>query len=188
MKRKVSAITAVAACLVWVVGPIAAEEASPTSGSAVGPVVVTGEEVCDGTTPPQTTTVAGISTFHGGGVSCTLTQSDTRVTGTSIATEDGYCLTDVGCVDWGTFVLTGPEGTWLGTFEGMNGGQDWAYAQSVATGTGAYQGWTYVFHESGKKTASGPVGALEGILYEGPPPPREPLPSPMPQISPSPGS
>lgn len=90
---------------------------------------------------------------------------DARVSGTTIGTCNSDCRTmsqppgETGCVWWGTAELARPDGTWAGW---------WVGPLTVLQGTGAYEGWTYVVQSSDA------AYSLEGILYEGPPPPWGP--------------
>ena len=158
MRRMWAAGAAIVMCLALGVMPALAQSASPATD---GPVRVTATQVCDWTM------TGGVQTG-----TCTYTASDPRVTGEVNLTIAGAVGGPGGDDYLQTFdaVLKGPDGTWTGRYWVVF---DWpanlAYATSVLTGDGAYEGWTYVAATQDKV----PDGNADnvGVLYQGPPPP-----------------
>jgi hypothetical protein len=102
---------------------------------------------------------------------CTVTMSDPRVSGVMDADLQEVCFEDLNhaCLFHITSVLTGPDGTWVGTAGSIHDASLTALpAWATLVGTGAYEGWTFTFHASNQLDASAEVS---GIVYEGPPPP-----------------
>lgn len=145
---------------------------NPVGGQeADGATHVTGRVVCDEAPGRNVLEDDGIELrlSHGG---CMAKMSDPRLSGPGVYDSQEFCLDeDVGrvCMGWGTFETTGPDGTWVGTFgwvEDPSGTSqpEWGFSE----GTGAYEGWTYWFHNP---NLMDPSSVEWGILYEGPPPP-----------------
>jgi hypothetical protein len=145
-------------------GAVVAQEAD-------GNTHVTGRVVCDEAPGRTVQEDDGLELhlFHG---ECTATMSDPRLSGPGVYDSQQLCLKeDAGqvCLGWGTFETTGPDGTWVGTFgwvEDPSGTSqpEWGFSE----GTGAYEGWTYWFHNP---DLMDPSSVESGILYQGPPPP-----------------
>lgn len=112
------------------------------------------------------------------GIECTTTMSDPRLSGT--ATIDAYdaCFTTTGavygqsaCMFWNTARIAGPDGGWEG---------DWTCVDviqmtvreclNIYEGTGSYAGMTYIEHATFNQDNTFPL-KVNGLLYEGPPPP-----------------
>ena len=108
---------------------------------------------------------------------CSGQMSDPRVSGTYESDIQEVCFKEAGdrvCMLSATGEIQGPDGTWVGTWGSVHdatltGLPTW----SVMEGTGAYEGWTYLHH------AVSPFGSddsgTSGMLFEGPPPPWEPV-------------
>ncbi len=120
------------------------------------------------------TTVGGVREWRDWTVTCRESMSDPRVSGLSehhynrdcrysIAPGDTDDVSPIGCVTWSDFVVTGPDGTWVGADRGFVTADGEIDTYRVATGTGAYAGWTYVSHAD--------ESHVSGIIYEGQPPP-----------------
>ena len=186
MRRLWASAAAIVVCLAVGGLPALAEEASALPGDAVA---VTGMilgmcEVEAGTE----TTVDGVRQWRGWTVACRESMSDPRVSGLSVHHDSRDCryslaagdaddASPIGCVVWSDFVVTGPDGTWEGADRGFITADGQRDTYRVATGTGAYAGWTYVSHADDSD--------VNGIIYEGSPPPWAPLPS-TPSASPPP--
>ena len=103
---------------------------------------------------------------------CTATMSDPRVSGTAKSEIQEACFHETGkdaCLLWGAMEVTGPDGTWVGSWgavhdETLTALPTW----SVMEGTGDYEGWTYVMFTPNQLDAS---AVASGLVYEGPPPP-----------------
>ncbi len=144
-----------------------------TAQEAPGDTYVTGTGLCN-EAPGRTVQVDDAVELHLIRNECTLTSSDPRLSGTGVydAQQLGRCLKEDaghGCLGWGTVEITGPDGTWVGTFgyvdePSRTGLPSWG----VVEGTGAYEGWTYWYHIPDLMAPSSPEA---GILYQGPPPP-----------------
>jgi hypothetical protein len=165
-----------------------AEEATASQDE---PVAVTGLilGMCEVETGTETA-ADGLRRWRGWTVTCPESMSDPRVSGLSehdysrdcrysSAGGDADDASPIGCVIWSEFVLTGPDGTWDGADRGFITADGERDTYRVATGTGAYAGWTYVSHTDDSN--------VSGLIYEGPPPPWAPLPS-TPSASPPPPS
>jgi hypothetical protein len=157
MRRLWVAGAAMVVCLA-LGAPVMAQQASP---AAAGPVLVTATGAC--------------SWFMNGNVqtgTCTHTASDPRVSGPATQTMAEHVGIPGGDDYLQTFdtVLTGPDGTWTGrTWVVFDWPNNVAYAQTVLTGDGSYEGWTYV--DSARDTTPDANTDSVGVLYEGPPPP-----------------
>ena len=134
--------------------------------SPTAPVLVSGTQSCE--TVDEGTTdygVGGTETTRGMEAACVFTMSDPRASGSFTFTGAFDCYFNAGtqgwsCVGWTDGVLTGPDGTW----EGGSIGVENAYV-GFFTGTGAYEGLTFA------ALSSGLDDTIEGVIYEGPPPP-----------------
>jgi len=157
MRKMWAAAAAIVVCLA-LGAPVMAQEASP---SVDGPVPVTATQAC------AWTMTGGVQTG-----TCTYAASDPRVTGEVTLTMAGAVGAPGGDAPLQTFdaVLKGPEGAWTGRYwVVLDFPANVAYAMSVLTGDGAYEGWTYVAAAQDKV----PDGNSDnvGVLYQGPPPP-----------------
>ena len=146
MRRLWAASAAIVMCLALGVPALAQEEA----------VAVTATQVCSGTPPT---------------LSCDVTASDPRVTGTVAVTVGG----DVSVPDraetvmWGDSSLAGPDGDWSGHWTNVWDSQGTMHSLTVYTGDGAYEGWTYVTLQTDPSGTA--TGDFIGVIYQGPPPP-----------------
>jgi hypothetical protein len=168
--------------------PTVAEEASALPG---GSVAVTGSilGMCD-VDAGTDATVGGVREWRDWTVTCRESMTDPRVSGLnqhhynrdcrySQAPGDTDDVSPIGCVSWSDFMVTGPDGTWVGADRGFVTADGEIDAYRVATGTGAYAGWAYVSHAD--------EGHVSGIIYEGQPPPWPSAPTPA-AASPTPPS
>jgi hypothetical protein len=189
MRRMWAAGAAIVVCLALGGIPVVAQSPSPgptaTPSTPTGPALVTGMRQCAGTF--SSTSVDGVQLGQMPDLTCTNTMSDPRITGPGTAVFNGACYPPNGCVYWGTYHIDGPDGAWDGTW---NGTDDKDLGKAVFMGflggTGAYQGWTFAVVML--DDFSGVPQPLSGLIYQGPPPPWEPLPlpvSPPPPSSPS---
>jgi hypothetical protein len=142
-----------------------------TAQEAPGGVYVTGTAEC-AEVPGRTVQEDEGVELHLFRVECALTSSDPRLSGPGVYETQQYCpIDDAGhvCLGWGTYEVTGPDGTWVGTFGYVQDPFTTVLPQwGVAEGTGAYEGWTYWYHIPDLMAPSSPEA---GILYQGPPPP-----------------
>jgi hypothetical protein len=114
--------------------------------------------------------------------STTVSASDPRVSGTATTEWWNACYLvgpddppyyPSGCIYWGTQRLDGPDGSWEGSYRGVDDeslGQ--AFHLLLMEGTGAYEGLSFVAHVQDPFTGE-PV-TMTGLIYEGPLPPWEP--------------
>jgi hypothetical protein len=179
MRRIMAMGAAILACVL--LGGLTATAQSPAPGAEW--VAVTGTATCSlevagsrsGTPPPYV--------LSGQVVACANTASDPRVTGTSTFVLDARTWASPGHigVGWGDYALQGPEGTWTGRHYIVYEASGVAHALTVASGGGAYDGWTYA-----TSTTVSAVGTLDivGVIYPGAPPPDFPV-TPFPMPSPS---
>ena len=105
---------------------------------------------------------------------CDTTYTDPRVSGTSDYVLNEDCFEDGVCVIWGTGVLSGPDGDWTGWWHGIDDEADNFNWYTVLTGTGAYEGMTFIIYSTGVFPE---VPDEVGVIYEGDPPPVEPPPA-----------
>jgi len=136
------------------------------------PECVTGEE--EGTT----TYANGVRQLRGWPRHCRYDVADPRFSGWSdiVHNADCYAADRSRCVMWGTERIPGPDGDWVGTYRGGGIGEVRDFFE-VLEGTGAYAGWTYVAHMN-MAALGGEEWVIDGLIYQGPPPPVPPLPSP----------
>jgi len=150
----------------------------------MAPAMVTGSEHCVGG-DLETTPMDGYTLMHVSGpeVGCTVTASDPRVSGFATVGDfwdacylmgpDDPPFYPSGCIYWGRYRINGPEGSWEGTWSGVddeNLGQ--ASMLLLLEGTDAYDGWSFVAHLLDPFTGEPPT--FSGLIYEGPLPPWEP--------------
>ena len=168
--------------------PAGAQDASaePPTSAEPATAFVSGTGLCRFVAPGTQTRVEGVRRDQGG-FACDWETDDPRVSGPgegtwNIACWDGNRI----CIYWGEMTISGPDGTWVGAYEGQDAttledlGHGAVALQQVLGGTGAYEGWTYVAHLLFNYSTMD----VDGIIYEGPPMPWEPLPleSPSPAI------
>ena len=111
----------------------------------------------------------GPSTSHRGlSITCTDDLGDPRLSGPSVKVYNDDCYEGAGCVYWGTQELTGPDGSWIGTFNGATDPEGSGGSYQVLRGTGAYEGLTYVGLAIGQ---SGEPPRVFGQVFEGAVPP-----------------
>src|SRR5664279_3805452 len=155
-------------CLVLGGLPTVAEEASALPGESVA---VTGSifGMCD-VDAGTDTIVDSVREWRGWTVTCLESMSDPRVSGTmqhhynrdcrySLAPGDTGDVSPIRCGTWSDFVLTAPDGTWSGADRGFVSADGEIDTYRVATGSGAYAGWTYVSHAD--------ESHVSGIIYRG---------------------
>jgi hypothetical protein len=138
----------------------------------IGPECVTAEA---GTT----TYVNGVRQMRGFGRNCRYDAADPRFSGWShiVLSSDCYSANNANCIRWGTERIPGPDGDWIGTFQGVGFLGSVRCNMEVLEGTGAYEGWTVVWYMN-MAALGGEEWVIDGIIYQGPPPPLPPLPSP----------
>jgi hypothetical protein len=116
-------------------------------------------------------------------VECVTTASDPRVTGSStfVLYASSWAGPGHTGVAWGEYMVQGPDGTWTGRHSIVYDATGVAHALTVASGDGAYDGWTYA-----TSTTVSVTGTLDivGVIYPGAPPPGFPV-SPFPTPAPS---
>jgi hypothetical protein len=156
MRRLWAAAAAIVVCVALDGLPVLAQE----PGVAVA---VTATQVCSGGPHPWG--------------ACAHNASDPRVSGAlTIADQGGVTLprTAVPRLEWWQATLQGPDGPWRGHVYIVREKQSlWGpsvHALMMLSGTGPYEGWTYV--ASGLDPAG--VGDYVGVLYPGPLPPCGP--------------
>ena len=136
---------------------------------------VSGSETCEVLTEGATRAVDGVVQMSDVVMRCTDVMSDPRVSGTA---TNRYNLQQYGrhFIYWGTHEVAGPDGTWVGSYMGRSDANDpgsGAVMSGVLEGTGDYAGWTYLVD-----AVLGSSGTtLEGLIYEGPPPPTWGMPA-----------
>ncbi len=73
-------------------------------------------------------------------------------------------------MNWGTALFIGPDGEWTGWWHGIDDEADNISWHTVSTGTGAYEGLTFILFTTG---VWGEFPNEYGVIYEGDPPPVE---------------
>jgi hypothetical protein len=106
---------------------------------------------------------------------CTVTASDPRASGAGLHVYNEDCHSR-NCIDWGTYEVVGSDGSWSGPWTGVESPEGILTAYSQQSGTGGHAGWNLVTVTVCDCT-TGTI-TLEGVLYEGPPPPYGLLPLP----------
>ena len=176
---RMSLVATVALALLGGLGGSAMAQDDP-----MAPAMVTGTETCVGG-EVETTPMDGYTLLHASGPfegHCTFTASDPRVSGTATLDDfwdacylmgpDDPPFYPSGCIYWGTQRIDGPDGSWEGTWSGVDD-EDLGLASLLLLmeGTDAYEGWSFVAHvlESG----TGEPVTFSGLIYEGPLPPWE---------------
>jgi hypothetical protein len=121
-----------------------------------------------------TTYVNDVRQLRGWGRHCRY-DADPRFSGWSDIVHNADCYGDR-CVMWGTERIPGPDGDWVGTYQGGSLGEVRGQ-MAVLQGTGAYEGWTFMRYMD-MAALGGEEWVIDGLIYHGPPPPVPPLPSP----------
>jgi hypothetical protein len=180
MRRLWTAGAAVLVCLALGGGlATAQDETDPVGGNAwyVGTATCP-EMVSSGTATFEN----GVEQVRDVTLTCTNATNAPRLNGpfTLHMNLDCYELTTPmpgysGCVLWGTSVSPEPDG-WTATFTGVEDASGQQTVQVMGIGFGANAGW--VFYEVDTWSAASGTTDLEGLLYQGAPPPAVPLPSP----------
>ena len=126
-----------------------------------------------------TTYANGVKQLRGWTRHCRYDGADPRLSGWSDIVLNADCYAaGSDCVRWGTERIPGPDGDWVGSYLGVGFTGDAGGARGnmvVLEGTGAYEGWTIVWYVD---MAGGEEWVIDGLIYQGPPPPVPPLPSP----------
>jgi hypothetical protein len=117
---------------------------------------------------PEATTDGALSSYRGMGLACTAEMSDPRLSGPASKTYNEDCYDEWPCVYWGTHEIAGPDGTWVGAYTGTFDPGQQANGYFAYSGTEAYDGLAFVGRAYG---AFGAPATVEGIVYEGSPPP-----------------
>jgi hypothetical protein len=130
-----------------------------------------------------TTYVSGVRQMRGWGRHCRYDAADARFSGWSdiVVNSDCYSADNANCVRWGTERIPGPDGDWVGTFQGVGFVEAVRCNMEILAGTGAYEGWTVVWYMD-MAAHGGEEWVIDGLIYQGPPPPMPPLPSPVSQV------
>jgi hypothetical protein len=157
MNRLLAAGAATLVCLALGGGLALAQDASEAPGAVW--VTEVSPQTCGTLDPGTRTTVDGVVQVRGMLLSCVKTWSDPRASGTLTATHNADDREAAGEVFWGTQELTGPDGTWVGSYHGLFDPEGKLSGATVWQGTGAYAGWTFL------------ETATQGVIYQGPPPP-----------------
>ncbi len=111
-----------------------------------------------------------VTRLRGSALDCSMDLGDARLKGTADMSwnYDCYDAVGAGCVRWGSVVLTGPDGTWEGTFSGVESpagsGASFSAEYIELAGRGAYDGLAYVGQAANQFSTS---GRWFGIVYEG---------------------
>ncbi len=184
MRRLWAAGAAIVVCLALGGLPEAGQEASAapqSAGADAGSTAVLihiEEPECVMDEAGTTTDANGVRQLRGFTRHCRYDSADPRLSGWSdiVHNVDCYSPDSSKCVMWGTERIPGPDGDWVGTYRGGSIGSvrnDF----EVLEGTGAYDGWTFVRYLD-MAALGGEEWVIDGLIYEGPPPPVPPLPSP----------
>jgi hypothetical protein len=184
MRRLWAAGVAIVMCLVLGGVPAVGQTASPVppgSGADAGSTAVfihIEEPECVTDDEGTTTFANGVRQLRGFTRHCRYDGADPRFSGWSDIVHNVDCYSDdrSKCVMWGTERIPGPDGDWVGTYQGGSMGPVRGNLE-VLEGTGAYEGWTFVRYMD-MAALGGEEWVIDGLLYEGPPPPAPPLPSP----------
>jgi hypothetical protein len=168
--------------------PAAGQEASlaaPTAGGDAGSTAVSihiEEPECVEGDEGTTSYANGVRQLRGWTRHCRYDAYDPRFSGWSDIVHNVDCYSEdrSQCVMWGTERIPGPDGDWVGTYQGgsMSSGSGTGFRGNfeVLEGTGAYEGWTFVRYMD-MAALGGEEWVIDGLIYEGPPPPVPPLPS-----------
>jgi hypothetical protein len=146
-------------------GAVTAQDATAPAVWVTGPDTQAPCEVGDVETLIEDGPVTG---HRGLSISCTDDFGDPRLSGPSVKHYNDDCYEGAGCVYWGTQELMGPDGSWVGTFNGTMSPDGSGGSYQVLVGTGSYEGLTYVGLAVGQ---FGEPPKVIGRIYEGDPPP-----------------
>lgn len=178
MRRMWAAGAAIVMCLALGGAPAAAQSPSAPPAEPVT-AFVSGTGSCQFVPPGTSVNIEGVRRDQAG-FACSWEMSDPRVSGPGEGTWSIACWNgNEICLYWGDMTITGPDGTWAGAFQGQDAssldtlGHGFVALQQVLEGTGAYAGWTYIAHLLFNYSTM----TADGIIYEGPTMPWEPLPS-----------
>lgn len=156
--------------------------AQPESGVASGPAhewVTLISSVCsDPDQPFNGGEGDGFSWLRDWTYRCQEHLSDPRVSGVKTGTFNRDCLgpEELTCVYWGTEELVGPDGIWSGRHQGTVDPSDVQASYKVMTGSGKYEGLTFIWHGTGTLARADGFG----LIYEGAaPPPVGGMPGPQ---------
>lgn len=151
------------------VGAVSAQEdASPGPVGPVWTTLVAEQCILADDDAHTSGTWGAISWVRDYALDCEVTYTDPRVSGSRTTLYHEDCLGSFPCVYWATHELTGPDGTWTGWTTGTVDPDRATDGVSVLTGTGAYEGLTFVASAVGAYDEP-PAGY--GLIYEGDPPP-----------------
>ena len=168
--RALCVSTITVALLAGSAGAVAGQSEETDATSAVW--VTASESACSVEGEGTISSEGGVERHRDLLVTCADTWSDPRVSGTKTVTYNDDCCGTAPCLYWATQEIVGPDGTWTGWANGTLDPERGATGYVVMTGTGAYEGLTFVSHAMGP---FGEPGTAYGLIYEGPPPPTGPL-------------
>jgi hypothetical protein len=179
MRRMWAASAAMVACLaLGAMTTTAQDETEPVGGNAW----YVGTATCPEVVSPGTATYEnGVEQVRDAVYDCMSATDAPRLNGpyTLHHNYDCYLLTTPtpgysGCVMWGTSVSPEPYG-WSAIYTGAEDASGQQTVQAIGVGFGANAGW--VFYEVDTLSAASGTNDVEGLLYQGAPPPAVPLPS-----------
>jgi hypothetical protein len=142
---------------------------STSAPVAYGPtVLVEGEEDCDLAYPAHgtwTTDADGATHVREGWFTCTVTNNDPRVAGTSLYTWNadrwGTSETNGSMVQWGAQRIENSGGAWESTYVGIYTSETGDVVFRLFTGTGDYAGLSYFMWTA----AFGTTWATQGLIF-----------------------
>jgi hypothetical protein len=138
----------------------------PPATDGKGPEIVSGTETIVILAQPTGQTTASQPSLHGGAAAVVTDINDPRVTGSGTWRFDREAHGAI-AAESGRYHLENGDGAWDGTCRGGTWDAGTASVRGCwLTGTGAYDGYTFVFNMT--RTALG-SGAVEGVIYPGPP-------------------
>ena len=157
----------------------AAATAEPASPSAEW-TAVTGTAVCSLQTSGTWQRESLPYGLTGRVLTCVDTASDPRVAGTSTVVlgfeswDEMLLMEDpANSVTWSDYTLQGPEGTWTGHGYGFYDTDGTAHNMTIATGSGDYEGLTYIQSITVPAGSANPVSV--GLIQRGSLPPGFPV-------------
>jgi hypothetical protein len=137
-------------------------------------VFVTGSEESCSDTGWETTTASGL--YRGRmEFTCTTRLSDPRVSGPASGEYHFACGGPAACLYWGDYEIVGPDGTWVGSWSGLEDPAGGASFNVTTEGTGDYAGWTFMAVL--RDPLDGTPATVHGLIFEGTAPPQDPFPS-----------
>ncbi len=104
---------------------------------------------------------------------CITRLSDPRVSGPVSGDYSFACARSGDCLYWGSYEITGPGGTWVGSWSGVDEPAGGASFNVTTEGTGGYAGWTFMAVL--RDPLDGSAATMHGLVFEGPPPPWDVL-------------